>query len=297
MSALKARIQETLRTMSTSFHPHAEDFRPNLTPVQGLMEGGIAKTRGGPRRRKRWRTKHPLRELRLLRGFTLEELADKTQMSPSYLSRLESGSRRLNVDIINKLSGALNCHPSDLLPCDGQEDMAVTRFRTPGAIKSVPDKPDVFQTLPLYHLSSTPDGVQTIDFAHPTEWVPRPSELSEVSKAYAVSMPTNAMSPRYYAGERLLVHPTKILTQKCFVVVATKNGHVMIGQFSGWRVERSHDNSSGPLEPHSEDKMALMQLESKGYPLPGSEQQGQETLIPRHLIASVARIVGSMEAA
>ena len=66
--------------------------------------------------RKRKTSQHPLRDLRLKSSFTLEELAELTEMSPSYLSRLESGTRRLNADILQRLSIALSCNPAELLP-------------------------------------------------------------------------------------------------------------------------------------------------------------------------------------
>src|SRR3990167_1491006 len=78
----------------------------NLIPVPTRNRRGRKGSRTGS---------HPLRDIRLSRDMTLEELAEVSGLSPSYLSRLESGSRRLNVDTINRLSDALRCEPSDLL--------------------------------------------------------------------------------------------------------------------------------------------------------------------------------------
>jgi len=97
-------------------------------------------------------------------------------------------------------------------------------------------------------LATSYDDTQTIDFEHPTEWVDRPPESMDVSKAYSISMPTNAMFPRYLAGERLIVHPNKPLTLKCYVIVTTKGNHVKIGQFLGWESSNSPETSIAPVK-------------------------------------------------
>lgn len=56
-----------------------------------------------------------LRTLRLQRGFTLEELASLADLCPSYISRLENGTRRLNADILQKLAHGLRCSVADLV--------------------------------------------------------------------------------------------------------------------------------------------------------------------------------------
>jgi transcriptional regulator with XRE-family HTH domain len=56
-----------------------------------------------------------LKFLRKSTGLTLEGLSELTGISVSYLSRLESGSRRLNTDLISRLSNAFGCDPSELL--------------------------------------------------------------------------------------------------------------------------------------------------------------------------------------
>jgi transcriptional regulator with XRE-family HTH domain len=55
-----------------------------------------------------------LRELRIQRGLTLEEVAYKAQMDVSMLSRLESGKRRLALDHLPRLADAL-CVSTDEL--------------------------------------------------------------------------------------------------------------------------------------------------------------------------------------
>jgi len=57
-----------------------------------------------------------LRQLRLDKGMTLEELAKRASIDTSTLSRLESGKRRLALDHLPSLADALGVRVDDLLP-------------------------------------------------------------------------------------------------------------------------------------------------------------------------------------
>lgn len=57
-----------------------------------------------------------LRALRRARGLTLEELAAAAAMSPSTLSRLESGKRRASLELLLPLTRRLGVKIDDLLP-------------------------------------------------------------------------------------------------------------------------------------------------------------------------------------
>src|ERR1700752_4158803 len=56
-----------------------------------------------------------LRELRMQRGLTLEDVAQKAQMDVSTLSRLESGKRRLALDHLPRLAAALSVSTDELV--------------------------------------------------------------------------------------------------------------------------------------------------------------------------------------
>lgn len=225
-----------------------------------------------------------------MKGLTLEELGDQTDLSPSYLSRLESGSRRLNADIIEKLCEVLSCQPGELLAAKAETSYVGYEY-TPV------NKNAQNHDLPLYHLATNSNGTQTIDFAHPTEWMARPTDLSEITKAYAIALPNDSMSPRYYAGERLLAHPSKPLTNRCFIIVTTKEENVIIGQFLGWRSTESKKTALGPVEANENDKLVIASLGTNSNLFPGVEKEGENILIPRHIISSIARVVGNLEAA
>ena len=56
-----------------------------------------------------------LRALRTERGLSQEEVAERAGMAASTLSRLESGARRLALDHLAPLAGALGVEVGDLL--------------------------------------------------------------------------------------------------------------------------------------------------------------------------------------
>ena len=61
------------------------------------------------------RARRRLRELRTERGLTLQQVAQRAAIDVSTLSRLESGKRRLALDHIPALAGALGVSADDLL--------------------------------------------------------------------------------------------------------------------------------------------------------------------------------------
>jgi transcriptional regulator with XRE-family HTH domain len=63
-------------------------------------------------------TMNRVREWRQRRGLSIEELARRSRTSPSQISKLERGERRLTLDWMSRLAKALSCRREDLLPND-----------------------------------------------------------------------------------------------------------------------------------------------------------------------------------
>ncbi|MGV0799857.1 helix-turn-helix transcriptional regulator, partial [Mycolicibacterium elephantis] len=61
------------------------------------------------------RVRRRLRELRNQHGLTLEEVAGRSNIDVSTLSRLESGKRRLALDHLPRLAAALSVSTDELL--------------------------------------------------------------------------------------------------------------------------------------------------------------------------------------
>jgi transcriptional regulator with XRE-family HTH domain len=71
------------------------------------------------------RVRRRLRELRMQRGLTLEDVASRSNIDVSTLSRLESGKRRLALDHLPRLAAALSVSTDELLKAPESEDPRV----------------------------------------------------------------------------------------------------------------------------------------------------------------------------
>ena len=62
-----------------------------------------------------------VRQLRLRRNLTQEQLAERAGISTSFLGHIERGTRRMSLDNFYRLVRALNCTANDLLPSEGTD--------------------------------------------------------------------------------------------------------------------------------------------------------------------------------
>lgn len=70
-----------------------------------------------------------LRELRTSRGLTQAQLAERAEVTLSYITRLEAGSYAPGIDLVQKLAAALGTSAADLLPAADQPPDAVAVLR------------------------------------------------------------------------------------------------------------------------------------------------------------------------
>src|SRR6478672_5994316 len=71
------------------------------------------------------RVRRRLRDLRMQRGLTLEDVAGRSSIDVSTLSRLESGKRHLALDHLPRLATALSVSADELLRAPEAEDPRV----------------------------------------------------------------------------------------------------------------------------------------------------------------------------
>jgi transcriptional regulator with XRE-family HTH domain len=90
------------------------------------------------------RVRRRLRELRTELGLTLQQVADHASLDVSTLSRLESGKRRLALDHVPALAGALGVSADELL---GAPPVADPRVRS---------RPRTFDGLTMWPLTHRP---------------------------------------------------------------------------------------------------------------------------------------------
>jgi transcriptional regulator with XRE-family HTH domain len=73
-----------------------------------------------------------LRSLRLARGWTLDDLAKRSNIGASTISRIETGHRRLAIDNLADLAKALETTVDALLDSSGDDDVVIRPHRTQG---------------------------------------------------------------------------------------------------------------------------------------------------------------------
>lgn len=66
-----------------------------------------------------------LRSLRSTLGLTLDELAARTNLSPSTISRVETGKRTISLDILLPLARGLHVDLDSLLDVQGDDDVVI----------------------------------------------------------------------------------------------------------------------------------------------------------------------------
>ena len=60
-----------------------------------------------------------VRQLRMQQRMTQEQLAERADISTSFLGQIERGSRKLSLDSFCRITRALDCTANDLLPMEG----------------------------------------------------------------------------------------------------------------------------------------------------------------------------------
>jgi transcriptional regulator with XRE-family HTH domain len=88
--------------------------------------------------------RHRLRSLRIARGWSLDELARRSHIGASTISRIETGQRRLALDHLVTLARALDTTIDELLVDDESDDVVIrpTRDSANGATYWMLTRPD-----------------------------------------------------------------------------------------------------------------------------------------------------------
>lgn len=66
-----------------------------------------------------------LRSLRTTLGLSLDELAERTNLSPSTISRVETGKRRISLDVLVSLAAGLHVDLDALLDVHSDDDVVI----------------------------------------------------------------------------------------------------------------------------------------------------------------------------
>lgn len=203
--------------------------RQSLSPMKDLAFQEGVSSESGIERVGRKRKDAPMTHLKYLRkrsGYTLETLSEITSISISYLSRLESGSRRLNTDLIRRLSHAFGCDPAELLQEVSHDSHVITPIEFNKKKKS--DNLSRDANMPLYCITADKDdsSLLTIKICSPTEWRYRPTELASKSEVFAIRAESYFL-PYFSESSTIYLEPSSNLAPESTVVILSR-GNVMI---------------------------------------------------------------------
>jgi transcriptional regulator with XRE-family HTH domain len=179
-----------------------------------------------------------LKFLRKRTGLTLEILSELTGISVSYLSRLESGSRRLNTDLIRRLSSAFNCDPAELLVDKTHEESALLpaeiRLRRSEMFGQRHDSSlsnrssEAFCDIPVYILQQgAREGSVELKMDTAIEMRHRPAELVGKRDAFALKAGTH-FRPYYSDASLLWLNPAPQVAPEATVLIVTETGEVLL---------------------------------------------------------------------
>lgn len=147
-----------------------------------------------------------IKELRELRGLTLEQLAEATGLSTSYVQRLENGERNLAVKHFDKFAAALGVSSRELI---AQDDAAAAGRVDTIAPVLIPRDQLQAPGVPDFRIFASAEGGpgQIILSTEPVDFQPRPTILQNVRDAYGLIIAGDSMSPEYRNGDTALINP------------------------------------------------------------------------------------------
>lgn len=206
--------------------------RQSLSPMKDLeYERAYSETEDAVTAGNKKGTMTHLKYLRKRSGYTLEALSEVTSISISYLSRLESGSRRLNTDLIRRLSHAFACDPAELLQETSHDSRIITPvdFTRKGrmSFRSSAEKAiDNVKEIPVYQMSKS-DNTLKINMDTPVDWRRKPVEFSAHKDVVAVTSDV-AIDPYISMNSVVFLKPTGNEISPESTILVVQDGNVMI---------------------------------------------------------------------
>lgn len=177
-----------------------------------------------------------LKYLRKRSALTLENLSQLTGISVSYLSRLESGARRLNTDLIKRLSQALDCDPAELLQDTVHDENAfvssaeIRKIRTLNFAREKnrrEARTEVRFDLPMYELETSNSDYPTIDLEQKAGFRNRPIELTNEKDSICV-ISDKGFENLFPEGTHLFLVSKKNYAPETTVFIITNDNRVML---------------------------------------------------------------------
>lgn len=177
-----------------------------------------------------------LKYLRKRSALTLENLSQMTGISVSYLSRLESGARRLNTDLIKRLSQALDCDPAELLQDTIHDEASlittaeIRKIRTLNFAREKSKKEvkgDLKFDLPVYELSFDAKNGCTLNLDQKSGFRNRPYELSDEKDAICI-VANKSMDSYFPEGASVFLVNKKSYVPETTVLIVKNSNEVLL---------------------------------------------------------------------
>jgi phage repressor protein C with HTH and peptisase S24 domain len=157
-------------------------------------------------------TQNRIRELRKARGLTLEELSEKTGLSPSYVQRLEDGKRNLGTKHFDNFATALAVSPRELLEGEpSPETPAPARIIRPSGpessevVKVGEGWPDTGEEWMDVRGVTVGGDDSFFYFGDVIDQVRRPPGIRNAKNVAALNVAGESMVPRFAPGELIYV--------------------------------------------------------------------------------------------
>lgn len=160
-------------------------------------------------------------ELRVSRGWTQAEYAEKVGTSPPQINRLEKGNVGLTLNWMKRLSKPFGLEPADLI-ANGNI--------TPQKLKH---KNDLIPVFIGANGSGTDAMLINLD-SEPYEWITRPSVLDGIKKGIVLVVNGDSMAPRHRHGERVNVAVGQQPTKGNDCIIVLDNGEWHLKEFVGY---------------------------------------------------------------
>jgi len=174
-------------------------------------------------------------------GLTQKGLAHKMGLNPAAVNRMLYGQRKIAVDEVPVIESYLSAHYQENDPGYGanyrsSEDIYGSQSLPGQESKGAFDVSDVKNWLenqvPVYGQENG-TGVLSIKQGEIIDWVIRHPSQKGITNAFAVYVPSETMSPRYYVGELIYIHPGRPPEIGKDCLIELKNGAVYILRYIG----------------------------------------------------------------
>lgn len=184
-----------------------------------------------------------IHELRFHKGLTAQDLAERINVSQSYISLLENNKRRANVEVLAKIAGVFDMTLGQFFATDSQVDGAVNPAG-PGDAGAAGDRgnrggklgidldalyrsgnlhaladgggnvsPVKMRLIPVVSRVAAGDPAGYTDGEYPVgfaeEFVPAPADLDD-AEAFALRIKGDSMSPRFRDGDIVICSPGRV---------------------------------------------------------------------------------------